>query len=281
MCGELLGPNFNHRSWETTFWSLWGRIFVDIESDAKLQDDIRREWRRAKQAFDKLGPQTGALEDKLGEWRWVIEGLSRSIFYAEAEFALEELQEIALEIEQQVESDRLLIEAKKKPPKVKVGKQEKSVDSVGSSTSIDDEEFASFYASNSRFGHSAVTAKKPPRKVKPKKYVPPTPQEIWRDTQRQMATSCSNPIRYGAHPVGQGSVLSRLALAPGEGSVTQVRPDPATDRVRVMTSDQNTYWTSGLSHQQTRDAGTFIVYRQTGTNTFVHVSGRKHPKDPT
>src|SRR5690606_14687681 len=120
-------------------------------------------------------------------------------------------------------------------------------------------------AAHTMLGHSAATASTRPKVVKPKArpYVPPTPEESWRQEQRSMANRCDNGINFGAHEVHQGSVLARLHLAEGDGGVRQYRPGPEGGHERIMESRNGVqYWTLGLSHQERRDAGNYSVYRR-------------------
>jgi hypothetical protein len=115
----------------------------------------------------------------------------------------------------------------------------------------------------------------------PKPYVPPTPEEQWRDRQRQMASECDNGIKFGTHAVNQESVLRQLDLEAGEGSVWQYRAGRANSHLRIVKSDRNQYWTLGLSHDARRRKGEFSVYRRDGgSNRFILVSGKRRPDDP-
>lgn len=277
-------PDFNDSSWDTTFWSLWGLIYTGAASDTALKTAVTTKFTATSDMLGRLGPQVNPLAKKVKEWKAEVESFGRTITYGEANGVLLRLGDLFDEISQQVTRDELAAKAGTKPAKKKK-KATTPTTSVSNASGDEDDISAEDSAwvdqyQNTIMGHSAATAKAPP-KIVATPYVPPTPAEIWRDEQRSMGSRCDNGIAYGTHDVDQASVLSRLNLAPGDGSVRQFRLGSENSHERSMVSGSNVqWWTLGLTHKERRDAGNFSVYRRTGANTFVLVSGLRHPKDP-
>ena len=266
--------NFNDPSWDSSWLSLYGWIYPSswTKTDKELRNSLGTTFRSARSMVNKLGPQIGDMERLCADWKEMLDGYERTIKYWEAEAVLEELEYILDEAQQQVEADRLLIEANKKPAlgttKSKTG---------GSTDLNNDNVFTS-----AMLGYSKSTAKNPPSKIKPvcTPYSPPTPEQVWKSQQRQMATDCDNGIKFGTHPVNQGSVLGPLALGTSDGSVWQYRSGPENSHVRIMRTAANQFWTKGLSHDEERRAGRYMVYkRDGGSDRFTHVSGARHPDE--
>jgi hypothetical protein len=283
-------PNFKHASWDTTIWSLWGLLYTGAASDTALKNAISQTYGEARAALRKLGAQVDPMKSKVQEWHDELATYARTITYGEADNVLQCLRVLLTEIREQVETDRLLVESGKKPA-VKHKKTEPEPvqsrsRSSGQETSDDDLSEDTAWAEryqNTVVGHSRATAKKPPEVVKSKRpYVAPTPEEQWKGEQRTMANQCDNGIRFGMHDVTQESVIRHLGLAQRDATVKQNREGPANTHVRIMTSSHGEqFWTLGLTHRERRDKGAFSVYRRIGaTNTFVHVSGERHPRDP-
>jgi hypothetical protein len=285
----MADPNFTDPSWDASWVSLYGWIYPSrwTTSDNELRNAISTTFRQARDMVGRLGPQVGEMEQLLEDWKEMLDGYGRTIKYWEADNVLEELKYILEEAQQQVEADRLLIASKVKPAKVEVApsqpvpvvpkpKVAKKKAPSGADMS-DDAAFA-----NAMLGFNKATAKTPPSKVKPvfKPYTPPTPEQIWVSRQRQMANECDGGIKFGTHAVNQDSVLRQLALEDRDGSVWQYRSGPENSHLRIMKSNINQFWTKGLSHDEERRAGRFMVYRRVGgSSRFVHVSGQRHPEE--
>jgi hypothetical protein len=273
-------PDFIHKSWDTTFRSLWGLLY-DGTSDTELKNSISETFAETRKALNGLRRQVEPMATRVNEWRQKLRSYERTITYGEAGDVLKALKEMLAAIKLQAESDRASGNKPppKGPPKVSPGKQlvaEEEEDTGGFSK--EDLEFA-----NTMMGHSKSTAQQRPKSVKPKAkpFVPPTQAELWRDRQRQMANECDNGIKFGNHPVTQESVLRRLNLEAGDGSVWQYRSGPENSHRRIMKSDRNQFWTLGLTHEAKRVAGEFSVYRRDGASSrFTFVSGQRHPDDP-
>lgn len=281
-------PDFNDSSWDTTWWSLWGLLYTGAASDQAMKNAISQRFGDTRAELNKLGPQVDPLASTVANWRHELESYARTIRFGEAQDVLDRLNALHDAISQQVLRDAQLIASGKKPAKMK----KKPVPVASSSTTIhddsddadelsdDDMAWVQRYT-NTVMGHSAATAKDPPKQAT-KPWVPPTPEETWRDEQRSMASRCDNGINFGAHDVNQDSVLSRLRLASGDGGVQQYRVGPESSHERIMVSRNGAqYWTLGLTHQERRDAGNFSVYRRDGHKSkFDFINGRRHPKDP-
>jgi hypothetical protein len=284
-------PDFKDDSWDATAWSLWGLLYTGAKSDRALKTAISQTFGQLRNTLGRLGPQVDPLASKVQEWRDALDGYARTIKYAEANGILLHLQDLLKQATELAESDRLLVQAHKKPPpKVEEAlaqpKPPKKPAPVRKpSVDEEDDEFLAFALKNqnSILGHSKATAKSPPKIVKPKQvYVPPTPEQEWKNEQRTMANHCDNGIAFGAHEVNQDSVLRRLQLAKGDSIIEQFREGPANSHLRIMNSQQGEqFWTLGLTHREKRDKGDFSVYRRVGAKSqFVFVSGRRHPRDP-
>jgi hypothetical protein len=280
-------PDFKHTSWDATFWSLWGLIYTGAASDTALKTAITTKYDETQTSLGKLGPQVDPMKAKVKEWRAEVDGYGRTITFGEANDVLARLTELHREIGEQVQRDAELVKAGKKPNAKKEKAKVTSGVSAPSDPYTEDDELISeddlawmLKNQNTGLGHSPATAKERP---KAKKYVPPTPEEIWTQEQRDMASRCDNGIKFGAHAVNQASVLSRLGLAADDGSVNQYRVGSENSHERVMVSGKGIQlWTLGLSHQERRDAGNYSVYRRDGAKSrFTFVGGRRHPKDPT
>ena len=287
-------PDFKHRSWDTTFWSLWGLLYTGAESDRALQTALSLRFDEAVDLLSQIGPQAEPMQSRVQEWKDEVATYGRTITFGEANEVLARLSALVVEIRQQLERDRALAKAGAKPAPIRKKQRRRkaaqaaspvaeAVDEDEDGPSADDIEWAT-RAAHTVMGHSAATAQSRPQVVKPKArpYVPPTPEEIWRGEQRSMANRCDNGINFGAHDVDQGSVLVCLHLAPGDGGVRQYRPGPEGGHERIMATRNGVqYWTLGLSHRERRDAGRYSVYRRVGASSrFEHVSGLRHPKDP-
>ena len=284
-------PDFKHTSWDATFWSLWGLLYRGAESDRALQTALSQRFHEAVDLLGQIGAQAEPMKSKVQEWKDEVATYGRTITFGEANDALARLTQLVVEIRAQHERDRESAKSGAKPAPTKKkrsrGKAPRAADPGAAEVdedgiSAEDLEWAA-RASHTMMGHSAATASSRPKTVKPKAapYVPPTPEEIWRNEQRSMASQCDNCINYGEHGVNQGPVLERLHLAQGDGGVWQYRPGPEGGHVRIMRSRNAEYWTLGLSHQDRRDRGNYSVYRRVGASSrFEHVSGLRHPKDP-
>ena len=285
-------PDFKHKSWDATGWSLWGLLYTGAASDRALQTALSQRFDEAVDLLGQIGPQAEPMQSKVQEWKDEVASYGRTITFGEANDAFARLSALVVEIRAQLERDRALAASGARPAsKKKKGRKklplsppaapEVDVDEDG--PSAEDLEWAT-RAAHTMMGHSAATASSRPKAVKPKArpYVPPTPEEIWRQEQRSMANRCDNGINFGAHDVDQDSVLGCLQLAPGDGRVRQYRPGPEGGHERIMeTGNGVQYWTLGLSHRERRDVGNYSVYRRVGASSrFEFVSGRRHPKDP-
>lgn len=276
-------PDFKDKSWDTTWWSLWGLLYRGADSDRALQTAISQRFGETRARLNRLGPQVEPLKSKVQEWRDELDSFARTITFGEADAILGRLNELHEEIGQQLERDRELARTGKKlapsgKPNLRMPTPSESESAAGPSD--DDVAFAARYSS--AMGHSAATAKSPPKPVRSKQaYVPPTPEEIWKAEQRDMANRCDSSIGFGAHDVVQDSVLRHLGLEAGE-TVSQYRSGPENSHERIMVTSRNRqFWTLGLTHRERRDLGRFSVYRRDGAkNRFVYTAGLRHPKDP-
>jgi hypothetical protein len=270
-------PDFNHKSWDATAWSLWGLLYQGAASDREMQLGISEQFRRARSAQGSLGRQVEPMRTRVAEWREELDGFARTITFGEAQDVLNRLIVIANALEQHLEADRLLVRARKKPPPPDDSDDDEDSDDDGDTAGA---QWVERYR-NTVMGHSKATAKEPPRKVKARPYKPPTAAENWTSEQRRMAGDCDNGIGYGSHTVNQSAVLTRLDPGNPPGSAEQYRPGPENSHVRIIMARSEQYWTLGLSHREKRDAGNFSVYRRDGqSNRFIFVSGKRHPKDP-
>lgn len=284
-------PDFNDPSWDTTWWSLWGLLYTGAASDQAMKNAISQRFGDTRAELNKLGPQVDPLASTVANWRRELGSYARTIRFGEAQDVLDRLNALYGAISQQVLRDAQMIASGKKPAKKKSSKQQLAPVTSSSITIHDDSDDTDELSdddaawiqrySNTVLGHSAATAKDPPKQAA-KPWVPPTPEETWRDEQRAMASRCDNGINFGAHDVDQDSVLRRLILSPGDGGVKQYRAGPENTHERVMVSRNGVqYWTLGLTHREKRDAGDFSVYRRDGHKSkFDFVNGRRHPKDP-
>lgn len=286
-------PDFKHKSWDATGWSLWGLLYTGAASDRALQTAVAQRFDEAVDLLGQLGQQAEPMASRVQEWTDEVASYGRTISFGEADDVLARLSEIVREIRAQLERDRLMAQAavKPAPKKKKKRKGPKRVQVVAPAPPAADEDeeegpsdedlaWAMRYAHTS-LGHTPSTAASRPKVVRAAPYVPPTPEELWKQAQRSMATHCDNGINFGSHPVNQAAVLQRLHLAPGDGGVEQYRPGPENGHERIMKSRNGVYyWTLGLSHEERRRAGNFSVYRRVGaSNRFEFVSGKRHPKD--
>jgi hypothetical protein len=280
-------PDFNDKSWDATGWSLWGLIYTGAKSDTALKTAISLAFDQTREALGKLGHQVEPLASRVQEWRDELKQYARTISYGEADGVLTALKLLLDEVSDQGEIDRLLAEAKKKAPEVEpepddapvepVVKAKKKAKATPEAQAVDQQ------ATKDGLGHGKSTAVRRPKEVKPKSsYTPPTPQQIWVQKQRDMATDCDNGIAFGNHDVDQESVLRRLQLDADDGGVKQYRSGPENSHKRIMKTRKGCqFWTLGLTHKEKRDKGQFSVYeRDGGSNRFTHVSGVKHPAHP-
>jgi hypothetical protein len=280
-------PDYKDASWDATCWSLWGLLYTGATSDHALKTAISDKFGQTRAQLKRIGPQVDPLASTVANWKAELGSYARTIKFGEAQGILDRLQILFTEISQQACRDEQLVESGKKP-----ARRESSAARAAAPAAVDDYEDEDEAASdedlawakqwqNTVMGHSAATAKVPPRQAA-KPYVPPTAEEVWRDEQRAMAARCDNGIDFGAHEVNQDSVLRRLGLDADDGGVRQYRVGPENSHERIMLSRKGRQlWTLGLTHQARRDAGDFSVYRRIDCKSrFEHVSGRRHPKDP-
>ena len=160
-------PDFKDDSWDATAWSLWGLLYTGAASDTALKTAISQTFGEVKQALSCLGTQVEPLASTVQTWRDDVAAYARSITYGEANAVLLHLKALLADVREQVESDRLLVEAGKKPPP-KPQKPTPKADGPSpkkgasgdksSDDDLSDESWAEQYA-NTMMGHSKATAR--------------------------------------------------------------------------------------------------------------------------
>ncbi len=273
-------PDFAHKSWDATAWSLWGLLYTGRASDTELRNSITQLYKQANRLLSQFGAQVDPMKSTLKEWREELASYARTIEYSEANDIVLRLDELLADVQQAHETERQLVKERKKlaaksPPP-----------SPESSDDEDDKEGGEWVMNNrgSALGHSRSTAKTPPKLIK-KAAPPPSPEQLarprWNDRQRQMGAQCDNTVNHGAHAVNQVSVLRHLHLTADDGSVRQRQEGPGNVHVRILVSDGGRqFWTLGLTHQELRDTGRFSVYRRIGNrDKFDFVAGQHLPDE--
>lgn len=286
-------PQFNDASWDTTVWSLWGRLYTGAASDTALRAAISQTFGEAKKAMSALASQVDPTAALIQEWRTELSGYARTITYGEANDVLLRLRYLLQEATRQNERDRELLKANVKLPAPSQASDDEDVaprrpaKNKDKAEKSEEDRYLEWMVANSggALGHGAATAKQRPALVKAQPKPPQTAAEMaaqrWVSRQREMANDCDSLSNFNQHAPSDTVVdVLDLDARDGRGIQYQTSDGHAHKRV-IVTQNRVHYWTLGLSHRERRDVGHYSVYRREGgSNRFTFVSGERDPNDP-
>ena len=272
-------PNFNDRSWEDIDWDVWGPQFSITDratSIRELQNGIGTRYIEVQNLLSRLPPHAGKAKSLVALWRHEVNGIGRTIVFAESSRILRRLDDLHGQVTAQLHAARQAAKANRK------ARQRALLASAGATARVGATGQASHRSSDhdtddfEGMRHSAATSRQRSDDVNPGQQ---TAAMRWAAVQAAMARECDGCLPDTAKPVTARQFRTAVD-ASGEAVVEQFQPARDNALVRIVVAGRTQFWTTGLPNLENLGIARFSIYRRDGnTRRFDYVAGIRRPED--
>ena len=266
-------PNFHDRSWDEIDWEAWGPHFSIRDratSIGELQNGIATRYIEVQNLLSRLPPHAGKAHNLVVMWRHEVNGLGRTIHFAESSRILKRLDELHVQVTMQAEAARQAAKVAKKHRHRALAAAAVARPAEGSSREEDG--FVEGYDGPT---HSAATA----RQRSDQRPGQDTAAARWLGVQAVMARECDHRLSDTARPVTNKHFLAAIH-APEGVTVEQFQHARGQSPIRVVVAGGLQFWSTGLPTLEQFGIARYAVYRRDGMSLrFDHAAGNRRPED--